>query len=53
MKEEKELVRDQTESLVDLPATTEQAEETKAGTGAQGTGTGAGKVHYHDLSLTS
>ncbi|HSB26476.1 MAG TPA: hypothetical protein VLE19_01415 [Pyrinomonadaceae bacterium] len=51
MKEEKELV-DQTELLVDLPVTTNQENETKAGTVAQGTGTGAGKVHYHDLSLT-
>ena len=41
----------QTESLVDLEVTAEQADETKAGTGAHsiGGGHGAGKATFQDL----
>jgi hypothetical protein len=40
----------QTEELADLPLAGEQAEDTKAGTGAHvGGGIGAGKVSVHDL----
>jgi hypothetical protein len=39
----------QTKSLEDLELTPEQAEETKAGTGAHGGGGGAGKVSMQDF----
>ena len=39
----------QTESLVDLEVTAEQAGETKAGTGAHSGGQGAGKATFQDL----
>jgi hypothetical protein len=41
----------QTKSLADLPLTTEQAEETKAGT--LGAGGGAGKVQMQDVHFVA
>jgi hypothetical protein len=43
--------QNQTESLVDLEVTSQQAEDAKAGTGTHATGAGGGKVHVADLSL--
>ena len=41
----------QTQRLADLPLSDEQSEATKAGTGARGGGSGAGKVSVHDISI--
>jgi hypothetical protein len=43
----------QSESLADLPLTTEQAEETKGGTGTHGGGGGAGKVQMQDFHFVA